>query len=95
MEESRQLESLKGTVQQGSIMESFVQHPGFQILKRELDRRIEDKKNEWLSARTQEEAEEIRIKTKPLKEVYDLITHKILQGRSAQDTLNKLESEEI
>lgn len=90
----KQIDGLKGTVHQGSIMEDFVRHPGFQILKRELEIKINDAKHEWLSAKSKDEAEEIRLKTKPLQEVYSLITHKILQGRAAQESLNKIENEE-
>ena len=94
--EEQNVEYLKGSVQQGVILEDFCRHAGFQILKRELERKIQDSKNEWLKAKSSQEAEEIRIKTKPYQEVYDLLTHKILQGRVAQQALEKLnEKDEI
>jgi len=92
--EERQIEGLRGSVQQGQIMEDFYRHPGMSILKRELENKISDAKHQWLNAKSALEAEEIRIKTKPYQEVYDLISHKILQGRAAQESLRKIEENE-
>ena len=83
-------EFLKGSVQQGLILEDFVRHAGFAVFKREIEQKINDSKQEWLKAKTTQEAENIRIKTQPWKEVFDLLTHKILQGRVAQQKLDQL-----
>lgn len=90
--DDRQVEALKGSVQQGLLMEEFVRHPGYQILKRFIEEKISDSRKDWLNAKSSIEAEEIRIKTKPWNEIYNFLTTKILQGRAAQQ---KLESEEV
>lgn len=71
-------------------LRDMCRHAGFQIFKKALEEKITLAKNEWLNARSKEEAEEIRIKTKIYSEVFDLIKSKIVKGDGANLTLQNL-----
>lgn len=75
---------------QAAQYRDLCQQPAFKDLLSEIEDRITDKHHRWLSAKTKEDAEEIRIKTKSFQDLLDLIKKKILQGDHAKQTLRRM-----
>ena len=85
MEEDSRLDS---KVQQAALMKELYNHPGFKILKEELEKRIADNRHSWLKAKDKEKAEIIRMKTMAYDDVYNIITGKIVEGLQASQVIN-------
>jgi hypothetical protein len=77
-----------------AVMKEFVQHPGYQILVREIQAKVTDAKSKWLEAPTADEAEKIRLAAKPWGDVLNLIKSIIVRGINAQRTEEHLDSQE-
>lgn len=76
-----------------AVMREFVQHPGYQILVRELQAKVVDAKSMWLEAPTAVDAEKIRLAAKPWGDVLNLIKSIIVRGMNAQRTETHLDSQ--
>lgn len=76
-----------------ATMREFVQHPGYQILIREIESQIKDSKNKWLEAPNADEAEKIRLAAKPWGDVLNLIKAIMMRGVNAQRTEQHLDSQ--
>jgi hypothetical protein len=76
-----------------SVMREFVQHPGYQILVREIQAQITDSKSKWLEAPNADEAEKIRLAAKPWGDVLNLIKAIMMRGMNAQRTEAYLDSQ--
>lgn len=82
-------EALGGKVQLGSLYRVMCGTAGFQDLKRELESRINDLKNKWMTADDAESAK-IKLRAQVYNEVFDIIKGKILAGDMANKTLDQL-----
>lgn len=89
MEESR-TSRLSQEAFEGAQVREMCKHPGWKIFQKAIDDKITMAKNEWLHAKSKEEAEEIRIKTKHYSEVYDIIKSMIMKGDNARLMLNQI-----
>jgi hypothetical protein len=76
-----------------AVMREFVNHPGYQILVREIQAKVTDAKSRWLEAPTADEAEKIRLAAKPWGDVLNLIKSIIVRGMNAQRTEVHLDSQ--
>lgn len=76
-----------------ATMREFVQHPGYQILIREIQAQVVDAKSKWLEAPNAEEAEKIRLAAKPWGDVLNLIKSIMVRGVNAQRTEQHLDSQ--
>jgi hypothetical protein len=89
-----QLAKLELAANEAAVMRGFVQHPGYKLLVREIEKKIADKKNEWLNAKTSDEAEAIRLGNKAWGEILHFATALIIKGDLANRALpQKQESE--
>lgn len=91
-QEQRQIEALGATSQLASLYRVMAQTAGFQDLKKELDSRIGDLKNKWLTAEGHE-ADKIKIRAQVFNEVFDIIKSKIMAGDMAARTIDKIKEE--
>jgi hypothetical protein len=73
---------LAGEIQEGAIVRDFCKHSGFAIFKKELDAKINDLKNSWLSADA-DQADKFRIRAQVYNEVLDILKAKIIRGDTA------------
>ena len=90
-----QTAKLEMAANEAATMRAFVQHPGYKLLIREIEIKIADKKNEWLNAKTAEEAEAIRLSNKAWGDVLKFATALIVKGDLANRALpHKQESTE-
>jgi hypothetical protein len=87
-----QIAKLEGAANEASVMRSFVQHPGYALFVREIEKKLADKKQEWLQATTSEQAETIRLSTKPWGEILHFAKSFIIRGDQAK--LNLPEQQE-
>lgn len=85
----RQIESHQGKAQIASAYRTMCQTAGFQDLKRELEGRIADQKNKWMTAEGDEE-KRCKIRAQIYNEVFELIKTKILTGDMAARTVDQL-----
>lgn len=85
----RQLEQCQGKAAIASAYRQMCETAGFKDLRRELDSRIADLKNKWLTAEDAEAAK-IKARAQVYNEVFDLIKSKILQGDMAAKTADQL-----
>jgi hypothetical protein len=86
----QQLARLANDVNNGHIIRSFCQHPGFKLYKAELDLILEDKKNIWLRG-SDEDAKTERIRAQGVQKAVDILKQFILIGdRSAQIINNEV-----
>lgn len=74
-------------VNNGNIIRSFCQHPGFKLYKAELDIILEDKKNAWLKG-TEEDARLERIRAQGVQKAVDILKQFMLLGDNASRMLN-------
>jgi len=72
---------------EAGVMREFCRHPGFQLLKAELETRIADARHSWLKAPTPADAEAIRLRASAYEEVYSFLKSKILAGDVATQRL--------
>jgi len=79
-------------VHEAALLQEMCKHPGFQILQRLINEKIQDNKNLWLRADTQEKCWEIKLRTQPWQEIFDMIFKKIALGHAA-DLLARNNSE--
>ena len=89
----RQKEALAGQAQLASLYRVMCQTAGFQDLKKELENRIADLKNKWLTA-DDAEAQKIKIRGQVYNEVFDIIKSKILKGDMAGKSLDQIRETE-
>jgi hypothetical protein len=87
------IEKANRLIDRASIIKEFVRHPGFKILETEINTKIQDGKNLWLSADTKDKAEEIRLQTKPWQDILNLLKKLILQGEASRQLLQSQENE--
>lgn len=87
--EERQVEALAGKSQLASLYRVMCQTAGFQDLKKELEGRITDLKNRWLTADDAEGAK-IKLRAQVFNEVFDIIKSKILAGDMAAKTIDQI-----
>ena len=90
-QEERQLEALGSKAQLASLYRVMCSTPGFQDLKRELESRIADLKNKWLTADDAEGAK-IKLRGQIYNEVFDIIKGKILAGDMAGKTMDEIKA---
>lgn len=87
--EERQVEALSAKVQIASAYRQMYQSAGFQDLKKELEGRIADLKNKWLTA-DEAEGAKIRLRGQIYNEIFELVKSKILTGDMAGKTIDQL-----
>jgi hypothetical protein len=90
--EERQIEALGATAQMAGLYRAMYQTAGFQDLKKELDNRIGDLKNKWLTAEGPD-ADKIKIRAQVFNEVFDIIKSRIMAGDMAARTIDKIKEE--
>lgn len=78
-------------VQRANTIRDFINHPGFQILKEQVEERISDSRHSWLKAKDKEQAESIRLKAGAYQDIYDLLAKILKEGMQASDIINKTE----
>jgi hypothetical protein len=78
--------NLSHKVNQAAVLKEFCQHPGFIIWKNELDKKMQDLKNEWLRVDASQ-GERIKIRAQVYNEMLDVIKSKILEGHNASISL--------
>lgn len=88
-EVDKQIEALSAKSQVASAYRTMCQTAGFQDLRRELELRMADLKNKWLTADDTEGAK-IKIRGQVYNEVFDLIKSKILSGDMAARQVDEL-----
>lgn len=91
LQEERQLEALAGRAQLASLYRVMCGTAGFQDLKKELENRIADLKNKWMTA-DDAEASKIKIRALVYNEVFDIIKGKILAGDMAGKTMDEIKA---
>lgn len=74
-------------VNNGNIIRSFCQHPGFKLYKAELDAILEDKKNAWLKG-TDEDAKKERIIAQGVQRAIEILKQFMVLGDNAARMLN-------
>jgi hypothetical protein len=95
MEDSMEDSDLQSTIDKGSWMLELMKSRGFQeVLHPWLQGKINDNKNIWLTA-GQEEAENIRIKSKVYLEIYQFINSTIQVGRVAEEQYKQFKEDGI
>jgi hypothetical protein len=77
------------SIHEAAVVREFVKHPGFSILKREVEQKISDSRYAWLQA-DKDKAEEIRIQAKAWGDIFDLLKRIILKGDAAGLKQDKL-----
>lgn len=77
------MEELNAAVHEANVLRSFVQHEGFKILQREVEKKLADSRGEWLKA-DKDKAEEIRLQAKPWGEISSLLARLINKGEAAK-----------
>lgn len=82
-------EALSGKIQMASLYRVMCQTAAFQDLKRELEGRLADLKNKWMTA-DDAEGMKIKLRAQVYNEFFDLIKGKILAGDMAAKTLDQL-----
>lgn len=91
LQEERQVEALAGKAQLASLYRVMCSTAGFQDLKKELEGRIADLKNKWLTA-DEAEGAKIKIRGQVYNEVFDIIKSKILAGDMAGKTIDEIKA---
>ena len=87
-----QKNKLEEEIQEAAIVRDFCKHSGFSILKREIDGKLNDMKNSWLTA-TADEAEKYRISVQVYNEVLYILKAKMIRGDSAARALQMLSAD--
>jgi hypothetical protein len=90
--DNEQVEKLHQIVERGDIVDSFVKHDGFKILKSWLDNKITDSRNEWLKVGTKDLAEEVRLKSKTYLEVFSFLNSLVIKANEAKKILQSSEN---
>lgn len=90
MDDQKRLDALRFREDRARIIRDFCNHPGFQILKKKIEDKIEDSKHKWLAAKTSQEAEALRLQTQPWNEIYTMLITDILQGDAASVVIDNL-----
>lgn len=80
-------ERMLGVVREGDVMRDFARHPGFKVLSNYIQSKVSDGRNEWLKAKTPDEAWALKLKHEPWQEIYDFIFHKIAKGDATAFTI--------
>lgn len=80
-------------VNNGNIIRSFCQHPGFKLYKAELDAILEDKKNAWLKG-SEEDARLERIRAQGVQRAVEVLKQFMVLGDNAARMLNADKIEE-
>jgi hypothetical protein len=89
-----QKEKLVSEVQEAAIIRDFCKHSGFAVLRKELDSKINDLKNSWLTAADPATADKYRVRAQVYNEVLDCLKAKIIKGDMASKALELAEHEE-
>lgn len=90
-----QVAKLEQSANEASVIRSFVQHPGYAIFVREIEKRVADKKQSWLVATSAAEAEELRLSAKPWGEILHFAKSFIIRGDQAKLRLPESQESEL
>lgn len=82
-----QVAKLNVNVQEGQIIRSWCQHPGYAIYKKKLEEVLADKKNTWLKG-SDEDAKQERIRAQGVQKAFDILTQFLMLGDNAARILN-------
>lgn len=88
-DEQQAQDALAAKIQLGAMYRVMCQSGAFADLKRELDAKVTDLRNRWLTA-DEAEGAKIKLRAQVYNEVFDLIKSKILAGDMAARTLKNL-----
>jgi hypothetical protein len=92
-EVERQIEALQAKIHMAASYRAMCQTAGFADLKKELEARIADLRNKWLSA-DDEESRKIKLRGQVYNEILDLVKSKILAGDMAAKTVDELREQQ-
>lgn len=90
-QEDRAMEGAAARVQLAAMYRLMCSGGGFQDLKKELETKINDLKNKWLTADDVEGAK-IKIRAQIYNEVFDIIKQKILAGDNASKIIEQIKA---
>lgn len=84
----RKLAGLEKTANEGELLRDLMRHPGYELLKKRMESKIEMCRKSWLDPKkTQEELMSIRQEAFAYQEVVNFLTVKILQSQMAKEFL--------
>lgn len=73
---------------EAALVRELLQHPGMAVMRRIVDKKTEVNQKKWYDAKTPEEAEDIRIKTRGYEEFFSQCKIVIANGLAAEKMLN-------
>lgn len=91
MNEELKTAQLQQKVQIAGLFREWCQHPAFKIWEKELNDKISDTKNEWLTA-DDVKAAKLRLRGVYLMEALDIVKKRILEGDNARKMLDAFQS---
>lgn len=71
-------------ISNANVIRDFINHPGMKILTEKLNKRIDLKRTEWLSAASSEEAEKIRQDGRCYAALMGILNEFLIRGDQAQ-----------
>lgn len=83
---------LQAKAQLAGCYREMCQSPAFIDLRKYIEAKMVDAKNEWFRA-SPEESEKIKIRAQVFNEIFDLIKSRVMAGDHASQMLNKINEE--
>jgi len=77
------MEEISSATHEANVLRNFCQHEGFAILQREVAKKLNDDRSEWLKA-DRDKAEAIRIQSQAWGEIDSLLKRLILKGDASK-----------
>ena len=92
--DERQEQQLIAAAQLGSEMRDFCKHPGFTVLMRWIDAKVEQGHKEWMTTQDPKKREELWYKAQPYAEFQAYLKKLLIEGDHAAHTLHEMQSQD-